>query len=84
MKVSDEVKDVCLRPWEEIKGVCRTIEKGSYSFSIIVGKLRVVFPSDSPEAEILRREADEGCIGKKVSVLKTDSPSRPLVFKVST
>ena len=79
---SGKVKEVRLRCWEEAVGQCRAVEQGEFGVSVLLGNLRVVFPDGSPEAEMLRKTVNDGWIGKKIGLLRTNVPQTPLLARL--
>ena len=78
---SGKVKEVRLRCWEEAVGQCKAVEQGEFEISVLLGNLRIVFPAGSPEAEVLRKTND-GWIGKKIGLLRTNVPRTPLLARL--
>ncbi|MFQ6077114.1 MAG: hypothetical protein ACE5Z5_13455 [Candidatus Bathyarchaeia archaeon] len=74
---------VHLGAWMEVVGTLRGVSTdGHFTYLKIGGKL-LSFPRHSTEAEIISDElGDDRLIGRKIGVLRTDDPSRPLRIRV--
>lgn len=76
-KVTSLLK-VHLRLWEEVIGICRAIDRNESVLSITIDGFQLTFRTGSSEALMLEKVSIEGFLGKKVGILRTDSPEEPL------
>jgi len=77
-----KLKKISLEPWEEAVGIFKDIQYGDYEVSLLLGDYRIIFPAQSPEASILKK-LGKRLISKRIGVLRTDDPQKPLVFRKS-
>lgn len=75
------MKEVYLRLWDEVLGVYQGVEITEIQATLLLRKLRIRFPVHSPEAEILKK-LDDSFLGKRIGILKTDVPNKPVVIRV--
>jgi hypothetical protein len=68
-----------LRPWEDACGRLIGIAEDYPYLVLDFGKFRVIL--GSKEADSIREKVDEEMIGKRISVLRTDLPDKPLLVR---
>lgn len=82
------MKALTLRPLEEIIGVLQRLEKDALEVAVVLScsnhLIKVVFPTDSPEAYALNKVLSKDLSGFKVGILRTDDPSKPLLIRIET
>ena len=79
-------REIRLRPWEEAVGVYEGMEISEFEVGIILkgegDLLRITFPTDGPEVEVLRKELHSCKAGARIALLGTDDASRPLLVRM--
>jgi len=75
-----KLKRISLEPWEEAVGIFKGIEYGDYEASLLIDNYRIAFSVQSPEASILKT-LDKKLVSKRIGVLRTDDPQKPLLFR---
>jgi len=79
-----DIKEMELQVWEEIVGECVKFEvKGD---QVVVTfrccqNMRIAYQRDSGEGIILR-EFGKKLVGRKLAILRTDIPSKPIIVRV--
>ena len=68
-----------LKPWEEACGRLTGIAEDYPYLVLDFGKFRVIL--GPTEADSIREKVDEGTIGKRISVLRTDLPDKPVLVR---
>jgi hypothetical protein len=72
-----------LKLWQEAVGELTELEDDGNSLKLTLScPLVLEFPSDSSEAEILRKELGPQDRGKRIAVLRTDLPGKPLIVRM--
>ena len=72
---------VYLDAYEEVIGTLRGIEKDEFAISLIFDVFQVIFNLNSKEGELVEKTIDNGLIGEKIGLLRTDSKDNPLIFR---
>jgi len=75
-----KLKRIPLEPWEEAVGIFKGIESNEYEVRLRLGDYRIVFPVESSEASTLKNLCRR-LFSKRIGVLRTDDPQKPLVFR---
>jgi hypothetical protein len=75
-----KLKRISLEPWEEAVGIFKGIEYNEYELRLRLGDYATVFPAESAEASILK-SMSKRLVSKRISVLRTDDPQKPLLFR---
>ena len=70
-----------LQPWQEYVGEFAGLCEEQGFLIVEFSKCRLRFNDPSPSAEILRDEL-AGVEGRRVTILRTDLPDRPVVIKI--
>lgn len=79
--MKQQENELHLAPWCEVIGTFGgCITKDNFLYIKINGSL-FVFPRESDEALYVREKLDENLVGKKVGILRTDEPARPLLIR---
>jgi len=82
MKTMNKEKGVHLPPWSEVIGVYHALRNnGSFTF-IMIGKKSVVFPRDSVEAELARKQLNRKLLKRKIGMLRTDPNTGHLFVRI--
>lgn len=82
MKMMNKKKGVHLPPWSEVIGVYHALRNnGPFTF-IMIGKNSVVFPRDSVEAELARKQLNRKLLKRKIGMLRTDPNTGHLFVRV--
>lgn len=77
-----KAKAVHLKCWEEVVGQCKAFDKGKFEVSVLLGNVKIAFPVGSPEANILKKTVNQGWIGKKVGLMRTNVPEMRLLARL--
>lgn len=79
------IREKCLDTWSELVGRFIKLEIGESQVSVVLscGAEHVIlsFPSESLESHILQRELSSCKLGAKMSLVRTDEASRPLLVR---
>lgn len=84
------VKQLNLAAWEEIVGIYAGADNGMH-FSFLTFKIMeprsntiytLAYPIGSLESIILQASLNLDAVGRRVAVLRTDIPSKPLIARV--
>jgi len=79
--MKQQENDLHLAPWCEVIGTFGgCITNDNFLYIKINGSL-FAFPRESDEALNVREKLDENLVGKKVGILRTDEPARPLLIR---
>jgi len=74
--------EVRLPPWSEVVGIYHGLrDEGPFTF-IIIGGRSVVFPKDSMEAELARKQLNRKLLKRKIGMLRTDPNKGHLLVRV--
>lgn len=73
---------VILRAYEEAVGIYKGLDRGEFELVVLFDNFKVIFPSESMEADVLEKELNDDLIGQKITILRTDIPERPLLVSV--
>jgi len=79
-----DVKEIKLQIWEEIIGDCVKFEVRRDQLVVIFRccqNIRIAYQRDSKEGIILMRFGKK-LVGKKLAILRTDIPAKPIVVRV--
>lgn len=76
-------KVVHLKPWEDLVGVYKGTKRETFGLSLFINNFRIDFTEESKEAEILEKELAHVSVGQRISVLRTDDPTKPIVIRKS-
>lgn len=68
-----------LEPWEEAVGTLLSIVKDEPSLKLDFGKFQIRLRST--ESDYLKDQLNDGMIGKRISLLKTDIPAKPILMR---
>jgi len=77
-------KEIKLQIWEEIIGNCIKFEDKKDQVVVIVRacqNLQIAYQRNSKEGIILRRFGRK-LLGRKIRILRTDIPSKPIIVRV--
>jgi len=75
---------IYLTLWAEVVGIFQGISSDDlYTYVEIDNKL-LLFPRESMESRIILNKLNRALIGKKIAMLKTDSPQQPIIIKPFT
>lgn len=73
---------VHLSPWSELVGIYYGLrDEGPFTF-IMIGEKSVVFPKDSVEAELARKQLNRKLLKRKIGMLRTDPNTGHLFVRV--
>jgi len=80
-------KEVKLQPWEEIIGILEAIQTNTETVTAIISctqNLEIALPyhKNTPEANTIQNLNKH--LGKKIAILKTDNPEKPLIIRSVT
>lgn len=79
-----KVRELQLRPWEECVGIFEKLEMDEIEVAVILSnrnkKIRLAFPANESEADIVKKELKTCTSGTRITILRTDDASRPLVI----
>lgn len=75
-------KTVNLKPYEEIIGELKKIECRYNEVSITIGKLQIMFPAGSIEAEVARDIFRDELVGHRIGLLQTENKQTPLRLRI--
>jgi len=78
---SRKMKKIHLSPWTELCGKLLGISTNDYLVNVKIGDRVISFQHGSHEAKLVKQNLVK-LVGKKVGVLKTDLPEKPLVIRV--
>jgi hypothetical protein len=73
-----------LQPWEEVIGKYEDLKISENDLTLILTTqktIRLSFPRNSPEAQILQQILPNITKGTKLALLKTDNPEKPLLIR---
>jgi hypothetical protein len=80
------MKTVTLRPFEEVFGVLRRVERDDLQVAVILScsddLVKVVFQAGSPEACALEQLLSKDLLGFNVGILRTDEQTKPLLIRI--
>ena len=80
--MSPQLQATDLPLWTEIVGVfCRVLSDDSYLYVKIENKL-LCFAKESVESNIVQEKLRHDLIGRKIGLLRTDEPMKPLRVRV--
>jgi len=83
-------KQLFLQPWEELIGIYTGADNGMHmsflTFKIMEPRSNTLYlltyPIGSLESVILQASLNLGAVGRRVGVLRTDIPAKPLIARV--
>jgi hypothetical protein len=78
----DSHSEVYLTPWSELVGIYYGLQDEEPFTFIMIGEKSVVFPKDSIEAELARRQLNRDLLKRKIAVLRTDPDTGHLFVRV--
>jgi hypothetical protein len=83
----EQLKEIRLHPWEEFVGIFKRVEITEFDHAVIFEfpkpkDIKVLFSQDSEEARILTELLTPELIGKKIGILRTDIPEKPIVMRL--
>jgi hypothetical protein len=82
VKMMNRENGVHLSPWSELVGIYYGLrDEGPFTF-IMIGEKSVVFPKDSIEAQLARRQLNPDLLKRKIAVLRTDPDTGHLFVRV--
>lgn len=74
---------VYLGAWMEVVGRLCGVSTDDHFTYLKIGDKLLSFPRHSTEAEIIENEfSNDRLIGRKIGILRTDNPSRPLLIRI--
>lgn len=82
MLAETEVGLLHLTPWVEVVGTYHGSHVDGYHIYVRVGKRAVAFPDDSMEAALVRKTLNEKMVGRKIGILKSGLPGKPLLVRL--
>ena len=82
-----ELKVIVLCFWEEVIGIYLGTEITEIFINIHLKyfnekHVKITFPRESKEEKILSSSLNTNLIGKKIGILKTNIPSKPIIIRV--
>ena len=78
----DSHSEVYLPPWSEVVGLFHGLRDEEPFTFIMIGEKSIVFPKDSIEAELARRQLNSGLLKQKIAILRTDPDTGHLLVRV--
>lgn len=82
MSTEHEIELLHLVPWSEVTGTYHGSQVDGHHIYVRIGKRAVAFAVESREASLVRRRLSENMVGRKIGILKTNLPDKPLLFRV--
>lgn len=74
-------KEVHLQIWSEVVGTYKGLFVTDYDLQVRISNEVLSFPKDSDEALYVQENLG-GVIGRKIGILKTDVPEKPLCIRL--
>jgi hypothetical protein len=74
-------EEIRLKEWEEIVDIFKGIVREDSSLSVLFNDFKITFHPGSVEGRIVEEALNEGLVGEKIAILRTDIPTKPIIVR---
>jgi hypothetical protein len=79
---AEYTRQVHLPFWSEVIGTLNSFNVDNDALKLVIDDKMLSYPNNSEEAIYLQKKLDASLIGRRIEVLRTDIPDKPLLIRL--